>query len=178
MQTAIADHANTILSKAFWGLTQLFSRNDTERYHVFQNFIFRALASLNQPSAQDFLLLCPAEVCVAKNEAHQAPAWRGRQRSPMQQRSRVSGEGCARSPGEGAQLSPDRRQLPATQPPSGTSAAFCLKLPMSPGPRCGTTTGRMLQPCPRAIQQMREEHRRNCAAELHKVSCEALLALA
>ena len=98
--------------------------------------------------------------------------------SCVHQLSQESREGCTQSPGEGAQLSPDRRQLPATQPPSGTSASFCLQLLMFPGLRCGTTMGRMLQPCPRAIQQMRKEHHHNCAVELHKVAYEAFLALA
>lgn len=143
---AIADHANTILPKALSGLTQVFNRNDMEGYLMFQNVIFRALASLNQPNTWLLSRISSfsAQVCVAKNSPHQIPARSEAQMSPMNQLSWVRGEGCTQSPGEGAQLSPDQRQLLATQPPSGTSAPFCLQLPMFPGLRCGTTMGRTL----------------------------------
>jgi len=129
-------------------------------------------------AVQDILLLCPTQVCVAKNEPCQTPARSERQMSPVHQRIRASQEGCTQSPGEGAQLSPGRPRLPAMQPPSRTSASCCLELLTLPGLRCGTATGRMLQPCPRAIQQMKKKHHHNCAVELHEVTYEALLALA
>lgn len=51
LQIIIVVGASTRAPKAPLGLIELFSRRSTERYYVFQSLIFRAMVSLNQPSA-------------------------------------------------------------------------------------------------------------------------------
>lgn len=116
LQIIIAVGASTRAPKAPLGLIELFSRNSTERYYVFQNLIFRTLVSLkcltsliyDPTSLPSHVLLC-TDICMTRNELYQKPAASERQLSPVHQLSIV-----------------------------------CVRRSTSPRPSCGTTVLRTL----------------------------------